>query len=264
METIEAAGLRIAFERAGDGPPLVLLHGLPGDRRLWRRQLDSLADEYTVVAWDAPGCGRSSAPAENFGIRDVARYLMAFIQALGLEQPHVLGLSWGGGVALELYRTAPNIPKTLLLASTYAGWAGSLPADAVTQRLNAYVRAAGTAREEAMRGWAPGFFSSTASPDLVEEVVAIVSEFDPRVLVTLARSFAETDLRDMLSTIEIPTLLLYGDADTRSPLPVAEALHLAIRGSRLVVLPGVGHVSNVEAADRFDTEVRNFLRTHAR
>jgi pimeloyl-ACP methyl ester carboxylesterase len=167
METIEAAGLRFAFERAGDGPPLVLLHGLPGDRRLWRRQLDSLADEYTVVAWDAPGCGRSSAPAEDFGIRDVARYLMAFIQALGLEQPHVLGLSWGGGVALELYRTAPNIPKTLLLASTYAGWAGSLAADAVAQRLNAYVRAAGMPREEAMRGWAPGFFSPTVSPDLV-------------------------------------------------------------------------------------------------
>lgn len=264
METIEAAGLRIAFERAGHGPPLILLHGLPGDRRLWRRQLDDLADEYTIVAWDAPGCGQSSAPTEDFGIRDVARYLIAFIQALGVEQPHVLGLSWGGGVALELYRAAPTIPKTLLLASAYAGWAGSLPADAVNQRLAAYVRAAGMDREDAMRGWAPGFFSTTASRDLVDEVVAIVSEFDPRVLVMLARSFAETDLREMLPRIAIPTLLLYGDADTRSPLQVAEALHASIRGSKLVVLPGVGHVSNVEAPDQFDTAVRNFLRRHSK
>src|SRR5262245_42099613 len=105
--------------------------------------------------------------------------------------------------------------------------------------------------------------SSTAPKALVDEVVAIVSEFDPRVLVTLACSFAETDLRDMLSTIDIPTLLLYGNADTRAPLQVAEALHAKIRGSKLVVLSGVGHMSNVEAAAQFDTEVRRFLRSHA-
>lgn len=262
METVQVAGLRIAFERAGHGPPLILLHGLPGDRRLWRRQLDDLADEYTVVAWDAPGCGQSSAPPEDFGIRDVAHYLIAFIQALGVEQPHVLGLSWGGGLALELYRAAPTIPQTLLLASAYAGWAGSLPADAVSQRLNAYVRAAGTNREEAMRSWAPGFFSATARKEIVDEVVAIVSEFDPRVLVTLARSFAETDLRETLPMIEIPTLLLYGDADTRAPLHVADNLHASIRGSKLVVLPRTGHLSNVEAAEEFDRAVRDFLRSH--
>ncbi len=264
METIEVAALRIVFEQAGDGPPLVLLHGLPGDSRLWRRQLDDLADEYTVIAWDAPGCGRSSAPSDDFGIRDVVSYLIGFLHALGLEQPHVLGLSWGAGLALELYRTAPTIPRTLLLASAYAGWAGSLPADVVTQRLNAYLRAAGMAREEEMRAWAPGFFGATAPEELVDEVVAIVSDFDPRVLSTLARSFAETDLRDVLPTIDIPTLLLYGDADTRSPLQVAEVLHAAIRGSTLVVLPGVGHVSNVEAAEQFNAEVRTFLRSHHR
>jgi pimeloyl-ACP methyl ester carboxylesterase len=262
METVDIEGLRIAFERAGDGPPLVLLHGLPGDSRLWRRQLEDLADEYTVVAWDAPGCGRSSAPSDDFGIRDVACYLIGFMQELGLERPHVLGLSWGAGLALELYRRASKVPRTLLLASAYAGWAGSLPPDAVIQRLDAYLLAAGMPGEEAMRGWAPGFFSGTAPVDLVEEVVAIVSEFDPRVLSTLARSFAETDLRDMLPTIDIPTLLLYGDADTRSPLPVAGALHSAIRGSTLVVLPGVGHLSNVEGPEQFNAEVRNFLRSH--
>jgi pimeloyl-ACP methyl ester carboxylesterase len=264
METVEAAGLRIAFERAGDGPPLLLLHGLPGDCRLWRRQIGDLADEFTVVAWDAPGCGRSSAPPGDFGIHDVADCLVAFIETLGLERPHVLGLSWGAGVALELYRTAQTIPKTLVLASAYAGWAGSLPTDVVAQRLNAYVSAAAMPPEEAMRGWGPGFFSTTASPELVDEVVAIVSEFDPRVLVTLARSFAKTDLRDTLSQIDVPTLLVHGDADTRSPLSVGKALHSAIRGSRLVVLPGVGHLSNVEAPKRFDSEVRNFLREHRR
>jgi pimeloyl-ACP methyl ester carboxylesterase len=93
-EAVDVAGLRIVFQRSGHGPPLVLLHGLPGDSRLWRRQLEALADEYTVIAWDAPGCGRSAAPPGDFGTQDVVGYLIGFIQALGLEQPHVQRRSW--------------------------------------------------------------------------------------------------------------------------------------------------------------------------
>jgi len=77
----------------------------------------------------------------------------------------------------------------------------------------------------------------------------------------MARSFAEADLRDVFPLIDVPTLLLYGDKDVRAPLNVAEDLHAAIPRSRLVVLPGVGHVSNVEAAEPFTAEVRAFLRS---
>ena len=69
MELVEVGGLQIAYERAGSGPVLVLLHGYVGDGpTTWRRQLDGLADEFTVVAWDAPGAGRSSDPPEGFGL----------------------------------------------------------------------------------------------------------------------------------------------------------------------------------------------------
>ena len=68
MESIAAGGHRMAFERTGDGPPVVLLHGYVGDRRTWRRQLDALADEFTLVAWDAPGYGGSTDPPETFGL----------------------------------------------------------------------------------------------------------------------------------------------------------------------------------------------------
>ncbi len=77
----------------------------------------------------------------------------------------------------------------------------------------------------------------------------------------MAHALAEADLRDVLPRIEVPTLLLYGDADPRSPLSVAEDLHAAIPTSRLVVLPGVGHMSNLEAPARFNSEVRSFLRS---
>lgn len=126
-------------------------------------------------------------------------------------------------------------------------------------RRDAYAGAACGPREQVIRGWAPGYFAGPVLAEVREEVVVQFSEFDPRVLASLARSFAETDLRDVLPTIDVPTLLLYGAGDVRLPLYVAEALHSAIPGSTLIILPGVGHISNVEAPDRFNAEVRGFL-----
>ena len=124
--------LRIVYQRAaGDGPPLVLLHGYVGDGpTTWRRQIEALADEVTVVAWDAPGAGGSSDPPEGFGMADYADCLAGFIAGLGLEQPHVAGLSFGGALALELCLVdIPPCRRTLVLASAYAGWGGSLSAE---------------------------------------------------------------------------------------------------------------------------------------
>ena len=101
VDVIDVAGLRIGFRRAGQGPGLVLLHGAYIDSRLWQRQLDQLSDEFTVVAWDAPGCGRSSDAPPGFDEVGLAQCLAGFIDGMGLRRPHLLGLSWGAGFALE-------------------------------------------------------------------------------------------------------------------------------------------------------------------
>jgi Predicted hydrolases or acyltransferases (alpha/beta hydrolase superfamily) len=156
MDEVEVAGLRIGFERAGEGPALVLLHGGFSDSRQWRRQLDSLSDEFTVVAWDAPGCGRSSDPPETFRACDYADCLAGFIEALGLGRPHLLGHSFGGMLALELYRLHPAVPRTLVLTATYAGWAGSLPPEVVEQRLQQVLQEADLPPEEVVPRYIPG------------------------------------------------------------------------------------------------------------
>lgn len=120
MEQVDVDGLRIAFERAGDGPPLGLLHGGFSDSRAWRRQFDGLSDEFTLVAWDAPGCGGSSDPPDAFGLADYADHLAGFIERLGHDEPHVLGSSFGSGLALEIYRRHPHIPRTLILCASAA------------------------------------------------------------------------------------------------------------------------------------------------
>lgn len=88
METIDVDGLGIAYERAGAGPPLVLVHGYVGDGpTTWRHQVEGLCDEFTVVAWDAPGAGGSSDPPESFGMAGYADCLAGFVEELGLENP---------------------------------------------------------------------------------------------------------------------------------------------------------------------------------
>jgi len=84
VEVVQANGLEIAYERAGEGPPLVFVHGAAEDGRMWQPQLAALADEFTVVAWDEPGAGRSSDLPAAFGLVDYARCLAALIEALAL------------------------------------------------------------------------------------------------------------------------------------------------------------------------------------
>jgi pimeloyl-ACP methyl ester carboxylesterase len=260
MDQIEVAGLRVAFERRGEGPPLVLLHGWPTDSREWRRQIDGLSDEFTVVAWDAPGTGRSSDPPETFRLADWADCLAVFIAALGLGRPHIAGLSWGGGLALELYRRHPAIPRTLILVSAYAGWAGSLPADVVEERLQLYLRNSELPPHEWVPALIQTLLTDRATGNMVDELTSIISEFHPAATRVAIRAFAEADLRDVLPHIDVPTLLLYGDKDVRAPKHVWEPLHSEIRRSKVVLIPEVGHMIDIEAAERFDTEVRAFLR----
>lgn len=259
MDEIDVAGLHIGFERRGEGPPLVLLHGALSDSRSWRRQLDGLSDEYTVVAWDTPGCGRSSDPPEDFRLPDYADCLAAFINEIGVERPHILGLSFGSGLALGFYRRYPEIPVTLVLTSAYAGWAGSLPPEAVRERLEYGLKLSEWSPEQVVDAFISTLFSGPVSDEVVNETAAIMSDFHPAGLRTMTKAFAEADLRDVLPLIKVPTLLLHGESDQRAPLNVAMELHSMIPASTLVVIPGVGHECNVEAPEVFNAEVRNFL-----
>jgi pimeloyl-ACP methyl ester carboxylesterase len=259
MESVEVDGLRIAYERAGHGPPLVLLHGYVGDGpTTWRSQLEALSDELTVIAWDAPGAGASSDPPKSFGISGYADALAGFITRLGLESPHVAGLSFGGILALAFHGRHPDVPRTLILASAYAGWSGSLPADVVTQRLQQAMALSELSPDEFVGTLLPTMLSEGTPPERVDAFGASMRAFHPTGFRAMARASAES-VRDVLPHVHVPTLLVHGDQDVRAPLPVAEDLHAAIAGSRLVVLPGAGHACNIEAPAAFDQAVRAFL-----
>ena len=263
MEVIRTSGLEIAYERVGEGPPLVFAHGAASDARLWRPQLAALADEFTVVAWDEPGAGRSSDLPAQFGLADYAGCLAALIEALALGPAHVAGISWGGTVVQELYRHHPELVATLVLVDTYAGWKGSLPPEEVRARVTGTYRALAVPAEEfdparALPGWFAGDPPAEFMP-LLEEMAADVR---PESMRTALRVMSEADQRDLLPRISVPTLLIWGELDARSPLSVARQFEQAIPDTKLVVIPDAGHVSNLEQPELFNDTIREFCRAH--
>jgi pimeloyl-ACP methyl ester carboxylesterase len=262
VHVVRAYGLEIAYERVGKGPPLVFVHGASVDGRMWEPQLAALADEFTVVAWDEPGAGRSSDVPTNFGLPDYANCLATLIEALALGRAHVAGLSWGGTVVLELYRHHPGLVATLILVDTYAGWKGSLPEDEVRARV-AGVRRMLAAPAEEFDPTPPGLFAGDPPTEFVPLLEQMAATARPESLGTQLFVMAEADQRDLLPRITVPTLLVWGELDARSPLSVARQFEQAIPDTKLVVIPESGHVSNLEQPERFNDAVREFCRVHS-
>ena len=258
MLTLRVGGLDVAHVRRGTGPPLVLVHGAAEDHRSWRFQLDGLSEVAHVVAWDEPGCGRSSDPPEDVGLDGLAQALAALVETVG--RAHVLGFSWGGTIVLELYRQRPELVASLVLADTYAGWRGSLPREEVDARVAAVSAALASSEEVAF----PGLFAGQPSPEAVEVLAEMDADVRPATLRRSLALMAAADLNDVLPTIAVPTLLLWGESDVRSPLSVAHSFEAAIPGARLRVIPGAGHAAHLEQPASYNAAVRDWLAEQAR
>ena len=257
---VEVGGLSIAYERAGAGPAVVLLHGFVGDARAtWGAQLESLSDEHSVIAWDAPGAGRSDDPPDGFAMDDYADCLAALLAALHVDRAHLVGLSFGAAQALAVLHRHRPVVSSLTLVSGYAGWAGSLGTQEADRRLTRSLEASHLTPDAFAAALAPSLFSPFASGPRVEQFLRSVQAFHPAGFRAMARA-SHPDQSHVLPEVDVPTLLLYADHDVRAPVTVGEALHHAIPGSELVVLTGPGHASPVEAPGAVTRELRRFLR----
>jgi pimeloyl-ACP methyl ester carboxylesterase len=259
---ISANGLEIAYARVGDGPPIVFVHGAAEDGRVWQPQLAALADEFTVVAWDEPGAGRSSDVPAGFRLVEYANCLATLIERLELGPSHVAGLSWGSTLVLELYRRHPELVATLILAGGYAGWKGSLPEEEVSARVEGFGQMLGASAEEFALAL-PGLFADGPPAEFVPLLEEIAGDVRPESLRTQVYVMAEADQRDLLPRVTVPTLLIWGELDLRSSLSVASQFQRTIPDTTLVVIPGAGHVCQLERPEQFNRAVREFCRAHS-
>ncbi|HEY2381116.1 MAG TPA: alpha/beta hydrolase [Terriglobia bacterium] len=240
-------GATIHYEVRGEGFPLVLLHGIGSSSRSWRRQLETLSKDFTVIAWDAPGYGGSSDPSGPPSMRYYADRLRDLLDALGINRVFLLGHSTGGGVAQEFYRAHPQYVRALILSDTrYKGSQTTLEL-----RLNS-IRTLTPSQMAGER--APMLLSRGAAPELIAEVTDIMSDVRRAGYEFAAIALAESDTQDVIQSLRVPTLLIWGAQDEITP--VWDPLPA---GTRTEIISGAGHLCYIEKPERFNAIVREFL-----
>ncbi len=257
---VAVRGVRIAYDRAGAGPPLVLMHGIAGNASAWRTQMDNLSDAYDVIAWDAPGYGRSDDPPGDWPMAEYAEYLAGFLDALGIAQTHLLGQSWGGVLAQQFYGAYPARVRSLILSDTTLGGDATRPDSETRLQGRLHIAATMTAAEFA-RVRAPQLLAPNPPAAVFAEVEAMLAGTHMAGFRSAAIALAHADTRAVLPRIAVPTLVLCGEHDQVTPPVLGTRLIDVIPGARLVIFPGAGHLGNMEQPARYNATVREFLDT---
>ena len=242
-------------------PTLVLLHGFPLDHTIWEPQLKGLSDVADVLAPDLRGFGTDDRPVpEIMTMEDYAADVKALLNENGLERVVLGGLSMGGYVALAFAEAWPERLAGLLLVNTRGTADGE---EAQRGRKDTAQRALAGGVPVIARGMVPTLLSEATRgrhPKLAAEVEALIARQRPEAVAAAARGMAlRPDRHAVLGSLDVPVLVITGEHDHLMPLPTSLALQAAAPGSHLAVVPGAGHLSNLEGPEAFNAAVRTFL-----
>jgi pimeloyl-ACP methyl ester carboxylesterase len=261
MRITLASGLAVEYDDAGQGPVVVLLHAFPLSRAMWRPQIEALRDRYRILAPDLRGFGGTGPFDGPPSIAQMADDVAGLLDALPIRGPVVLGgLSMGGYVALAFARRQAGRLHGLILADTKAE-ADSAEAKANRDRMIAFAQAhpVGDVLEQLLPRLL-GEQTRASRPEVVEEVRRIaLAQSSTGIVAALAALRDRPDATAGLGAIARPTLVVVGSEDVLTPPSVAQAMAAAIRGARLSLISGAGHLANLERPDAFNVAVRGFL-----
>ena len=254
-------GLKLAYEEAGSGTPLLLVHGWPHDHTMWAGQLGGLATYARVLAPDLRGVGNSTVRGP-YTIDQYADDLIGFLDSLRISRAVVCGLSMGGYIAFSVLRRHRDRVRGLILADTRA------TADTDQGRANRHELIALIERE-GMDALAArqlpsmiGRSTKERQPELAEGVRRMMASLSPEGVVGAARAMAERpDSTPLLSSIDVPTLVVGGAEDAVTPPTVLRAMAAEIPGCRVEILEHAGHVSPLERPAAFNHVVSEFVGT---
>ena len=260
MSSVRVRGIEMAYDDTGSGPAVVLLHGYPFNRSMWREQTEALSASYRVITPDLRGHGETTATDEPATMDEMARDVAALMDELNIHRAAVGGLSMGGYVALAFYRRFPLRVRALILADTRS------QADTEEARRTREQQAR-KALKEGMSGIVETSLPKALAPATIKErpkVVARVREMIRKTrpegaAAALRGMAARIDQSDFLPSIFAPTLIIVGSEDELTPVRDAEFMRREIRGSRLEIIDGAAHVSNIENPAQFNRALKSFL-----
>lgn len=257
-------GRRTRYLEAGSGWPVVLLHAFPLNADMWRPQLERVPDGWRYIAPDLHGFGPGAQPPSGpVTMEDLAADVAGVLDALKIDQATIGGLSMGGYVTLAMFRAAPERFTAVILADTRPQ-ADSQDAREGRLEMLALVREHGPGA--VVEQMLPKLLGDTTRRDRpkIELQVRRIAEANSTEAVAgaIEAIMGRRDCTDLLARMSRPTLVLVGDEDTLTPPADAEAMQFLLPRSRLVILPGAGHLSSMETPDAFTSALADFASSN--
>jgi 3-oxoadipate enol-lactonase len=253
--------VKLAYDAAGHGECVVLIHGHPFDRTLWDPQLVALRDGFRVIVPDLRGFGQSPVTPGSVTMREYASDVEHLLYDLGITRAAVIGLSMGGLVTMELAGARPERYWAIGLVATTA--------EPVTAQEKLTRRQRADAVEQDGMGilvdyMHTGLYGPDCPPAVRARVDAMMAATSPAGAAAALRGRAERpDYRPVLAALDVPTLVCAGTADPWSDQAVTAEIVACLRYPELVMIDGAGHLPNLEAERQFNEALRGFLRVHA-
>ncbi|MBJ7330283.1 MAG: alpha/beta fold hydrolase [Solirubrobacteraceae bacterium] len=272
---VDLHGHRMSYRLAGDGPAILLLHGITSSSRSWASVIEPLADQATVIAPDLPGHGQSDKPKGDYSLGSYASALRDLLAVIDVPRVTVVGHSLGGGVAMQfVYQFPERVDRLVLVSSGGLGEEVSLALRAATLPgaelvlpvlFGPWAQTAGRVAGTVLGRL--GVRSSANTRGLVDGMASLRDGEARRAFVQSARAVIDArgqriDARARLYLAEsLPTMLVWGDADAIIPLAHGQRAHELMPHSRLEVFPGAGHFPFNDDPERFVDVLADFIAT---
>lgn len=256
MPTIDTGEVLLHYNDSGSGTPIIFLHGFTLDWRMWRRQIEHFSTKFRTIAYDSRGHGKSDCPQTGYSRTHRVRDLQQLVKKLRLKKFHLVGLSMGGATALGY---AIDFPKKLLSLTLVDSAAGGYKPSKKYKDFSDNARTLGV--EEAKRRWIriTLFYYANRNPELRRELAEMMAGHCGHLWLDPMRGkYNDRDDLALAAEIKIPTMIFVGEKD-RYFIPLAKKLHKMIENSEIDIVPGVGHMLNMEANDRFNFRLEQFL-----
>ena len=242
----------------GQGPALVMVHGIGARKTGWDKITAALKDDYTCIRYDLRGHGESPMPTESFGLDELVEDLEALRARLGVKKMHIIGHSLGGMIGPAYAHKYPGRVLSIGLLSTAAFRTGQDSENvrnvvrAMEEKGIPQVLTTLTAR------WFTDSFSAE-HPDVIEWRKQQVIDTDPEVFLNVFRIYAETEMSPWLNEVTAPCLVLTGELDGSCNPRLNQQIVDALPNSELVILPALKHAILIEASDQVAPHLKRFL-----
>jgi len=263
MNSVQVNGITLKYIDQGprSGLPVVFIHGFPFSHAMWAGQVAAFSKDHRCIAYDIRGLGQSDPGDNQYSIEGHVDDLLGLLDALGLKKVLPVGLSMGGYITLRALERAQDRFLGAVLCDTRS----EADSDEAKIRRFAGMKAV---KAEGSRVFAESFVravfaaaSFQRSPEAVAMIHDVISRTPPvSIAGTLLALAARTDTTASLSRIALPTLIIVGDEDSLTPPAASRAMHERIPGSTLRLIPGAGHMSNLENPGAFNDALAEFLK----